>query len=461
MVMRMSGLASGMDTQAIVDAMMAAERMPIDRLETEIRYEQNKLNTWSTVETKLSDLKSKSDALVSYSNWSQMSAVADEPDILSATAEKSGDTGTFTVNVSELAREHIIGSDAQADTTNALGLTGEFLIGGQTVSVTSGNSLADIRDAINAAAEEMDDDERVTASIIDTTLVIKRNNTGSTGIDLADTSGTVLEDLGVLETSGSIKNTLQVARDLSMTVNGVSVSRSSNTGIDDVINGATLNITDTGETELTIGHDKDTIKSLIEDFVSSYNNAMAAIEDSSSVEMSTSGDSIDSLGWLQGDQLIRSIPQQLRTLVTGTDTEGVLDDAFDSLREAGIWTTGRDNRLALDSATLDDALTNNFDEVEDLFRDYDGGIMRKIDDYLDRLTSAVDGSITRKTQSIENGIETREEDIADIERRLESVEEQLWEQWANMEESMAVMNSQMSFILSALGSSTGSASSSS
>jgi len=301
--------------------------------------------------------------------------------------------------------------------------------------------------AINTASQSMADDKKVQATIIDTTLVIERNETGSTEIDIDFATGDtddILENLGILnvgKTDWGDEKTL--AKNLAATIDGIAISKTSNTGIDDVLAGVTMSFEETGSTTLEVSNDTDSIMTMIEDFVTNYNTAMGTLEDQMSVDTSGGGDDIES-GTLQSESLVRSMHMRMRTLTTSNDSG--LDDDFESLRQIGIWTTGENNRLTIDSAKLEEALKNNFDEVEDLFRDYDYGVVRKVDDYLDGLTSAVDGSIDMRKQTLENSMDDKMDRIAEIEDSLTSYENSLYQQFARMEEAMAQMQGQLGFL---------------
>ncbi|MDX9982510.1 MAG: flagellar filament capping protein FliD, partial [Lentisphaeria bacterium] len=402
---------------------------------------------WNQVENSLPELKSLSSQLTSYTTWQQMSATSANAAVVGIEADSSAAEGTYSAVVSKLAQSHRVGSDAQTSATAALGLEGTFTIGGQEIAVTADQSLENLRDAINLASLAMDDGQAVKASIVDTTLVLTRVATGATEISLADGGGDVLEALGILDAGKTVKNELVAAQNLEAKILGIDIVRASNSDITDVIAGATLDFTGEGTATFTIERDRDTLKSLITDFVAKYNSTMEMIEAQGASSV-TGGEDVET-ATLSGDALLRSIQSRGRTLLTSSDDTDTLDNALDSLRKIGIWTTGKENRLAItDSAALDDALENDFEAVESLFRDYDAGIMRKYDDYLRSLTAAADGSINRHQQGLQDKIDRYDATIANMERRLVSYEEQLWKKYAAAETIIASLQSQADYVTS-------------
>lgn len=443
--MRITGFADGFDAQAIVETLVKAERSKQDLYHELAYYEEKKLAAWNKVANGLGELKSLSAQLTSYTTWQQMSATSGNSSVVGVAATASAVEGSYSAIVSQLAQSHRVGSDAQTDTTSALGLAGTFTIGGQEIAVSAENSLETIRDAINLASLAMSDDQAVKASIVDTTLVLTRVATGATEISLTDGAGDVLEALGILDSGKTVKNELGAAKNLQASILGINIVRSSNTKITDVIAGATLDFTGVGNTTFTIERDRSTIKSLITDFVAKYNSTMEEIENHSAAKV-TEGEDAE-VATLSGDALLRSIQSRSRTLLTSSDDTDTLDNALDSLRKIGIWTTGKENRLAItDSKALDDALEDDFTAVESLFRDYDAGIMRKYDDYLRTLTSAATGSINLHQKGIQDKIKRYDTTIATMERRLVSYEEQLWKKYAAAETIIASLQSQADYI---------------
>ncbi len=261
----------------------------------------------------------------------------------------------------------------------------------------------------------------------------------------------ILEGLGIVTATKDWKNVKQTSEDLVANISGVDITKSSNTGIDDVIAGVTLNFSTTGTSTLSVSNDTDSIKTMIQDFVTSYNTAMTTLEEQMKVD-SSSGDLDIASGTLQSESLIRSMHMKLRTLVTGSDSN--LNSDYDSLRKIGIWTSGESNRLTIDADTLDNALADHFDAIQDLFRDYDYGIVRKVDEYVDSLTSPIDGSISSRITSLQNSMDDREDQIFTIEDRLTRYENSLYEQFAKMEQAMAAMQSQMGYVSGLLGNNT-------
>jgi len=445
MVIRMGGLGTGNDTAKMIEAILEAERIPVTRLQDDIAQEEEKLAAWNDLDTSFDSLYTKTHDLTSYLTWQQKNASSDDSTIATASATGSAVTAAYAVDVTQLAKAHRIASDSQASADTALGLTGDFVLNGETVTVASTDSLEDIRDSINSASLDMTD--KVTATIIDTTLVIERQNTGTTSMTMTDGTNNIGQTLGILSAPTTFQNVKQVPLGLSVDINSVTVTREANTGLTDIVDGITFNFKAEDTTTLTIERDTASIKSAFEDFVESYNDAMEIIEENTKVVLGSSEASVSSTGVLQGDPVVSSIAIKTRALITSSGQPD-LPPPFDTLQSIGIWTEGQSNRLAIvDEERLDDVLENNFEEVEDLIRDFDGGRFQEFDNFLDSVRSPIDGTISRRLESLESSIDAKEDKILDLEFFLLNKETELWEHFSVMESTVASISSQTQFLL--------------
>jgi flagellar hook-associated protein 2 len=157
--------------------------------------------------------------------------------------------------------------------------------------------------------------------------------------------------------------TLQAAADARLRVDGIYMTKSSNT-ISDVIQGVTLDLLSADETTtvtVTIANDTEAVETQINNFVNSYNSLMATIAAATSYDQEN-----EIAAPLLGDSTVSSVRSTLQT-ITSSMVNGLADDAtLISLAQIGI-TPGGGGMLVVDSTELDDALTDNFDEVVSLF----------------------------------------------------------------------------------------------
>ncbi|MBE3578105.1 MAG: flagellar filament capping protein FliD [Limnochordales bacterium] len=172
--MQIGGLISGLDTQALIDQLMQIEARPINIW----RSQQDKLRTrkdaWRDVQSRLENLRSRIDSLLAANAFSARSVTVSEQSVVKATATPTATPASLDLNVLAVARSHRLAGLTVTDANAELKLQGSLQINGKTLTIESGDSLAEIRDKINGLA-----DAGVRATLISNTLVLESTSTGS------------------------------------------------------------------------------------------------------------------------------------------------------------------------------------------------------------------------------------------------------------------------------------------
>jgi flagellar hook-associated protein 2 len=394
-----SGLSSGIDLQKAVDGLIAARRIPIDRIEQRISDNQVKIAAFQDLGALARNLKSALDKLRGLPSFDRSSdmfeakrafATASRADagtpsqaaeIVGVTVANHSQAAGHTIEVQQIAAAHKIASDGIIGALDdALGQSGTFVINGRTIAVDSSDSLLDLRDAINAANTGADA-TGVTATIVsisatEQVLILTADDTGTDAtINAGDAGGAVLQNLGVVDGGGAIKNELQAAQNAELLVDGVTtvIERQSNT-VDDVFGGVTLSLfkAEPGTTiKLDVERDLNQVKSAIVDFVDAYNELRLFINQQALTEVPE--DDETGAGVLAGTGALSEIRARLSAAIGGA-VQGN-DATFTVLAQVGITLRGAStvadplqaNTLEIDQTKLDDALLNQTDAVRELF----------------------------------------------------------------------------------------------
>ncbi len=488
---RIGGLASGLDTQSIIDSVLQLEAKRITTEQDKKIDLEEDVAAWMEISGDMTTLTDALDDLRGYDTWNKMAVSSTDETAATALAAGGAYAAVYRLDISELAQSHTIASERAsdlgvADTDTDL-IAGGVLTAGDTfsiegVSFTVGadehgqtvdgeETLNTLRQKINDAASTMDND--VYASILDNRLVIQRVETGSSELVMTEDGGTPLQDLGLFSAADTFNasNVMQEATDAVFTVNGATVTRSSNTNLTDVIENVTLNLHNTtsgSDVVLDVTRDTEEPKNAVLAFVEAYNAAITRMDNLSFVEVSGSGD--PRVGELYGDTMIPGMKQSLRSLATDLKYAYMPDASYtyndrtgnlDSLEDIGIWTTGEENALEIvDEDRLDYLLANHFDEVEQMFRGvyeegegYTNGVASDLYDYAYRMSTPMTGEIaTRITRLEEQSVEA-DESIENLLEDLDETEARLWREFGAMEDAMARMQSESSWLTSQLGSS--------
>ena len=208
-----SGIASGIDFRELVDQIIALERRPIDRLQQKIDDTNAKQSAFDQFRSLLDDVRTTATSLADGSAFDAVLATAagttsGGAQLFSAVADAGTAPGSYQVEVLSLATAAKLGGDQFVDGSTSLNLSGQFLVNGQTIAVTTGDSLTSIRDKINALNAGANA-TGVSASILSIgtashRLILTSDRPGSAGIDLRDTGDNLLSQLGFVDGSTSI-----------------------------------------------------------------------------------------------------------------------------------------------------------------------------------------------------------------------------------------------------------------
>ena len=194
-----SGLASGLDTTNIISQLTATAQIPITTLNKRITGYNSQVVEWQTLNTNLAALQSAVKTLSNQATLSVPAASSSNPLAASLTAQVGATLGSHSLSVSQLATAQEIVSTSVASSTTALGLSGSFTLNGKTVQINATDALSDVATRINGA------NAGVTANVVavaanDYRLTVTSAQTGAANsIAAADSGGTVLSGLGLLQ----------------------------------------------------------------------------------------------------------------------------------------------------------------------------------------------------------------------------------------------------------------------
>jgi flagellar hook-associated protein 2 len=261
---------------------------------------------------------------------------------------------------------------------------------------------------------------------------------GSRTIDFTDgTSGFLAATY--LDTADQTAGT-----DAQFTIDGDSMTRNTNT-ITDGIGGISFTLLSTGSSTITVNDDYEGMIEDITEFVDAYNTGVQTIYD-------MLGEDAD----LENDGSIRLVENYLRSSIFGRPS-GVTGD-YQSLLDIGI-STGDTfesdvlSMLEVDEGALREALETDSDAVASIFTNAaEDGIADLFEDYLQDLTSATGFLQSRSGPSgtINSQIDSLNDRIDAIERRLGWKEDRLRRQFTQMEMALSQYQATSAFLTSRL-----------
>ncbi|MEW6582098.1 MAG: flagellar filament capping protein FliD [Actinomycetota bacterium] len=431
-----SGLSSGVDTNSIVKQLMALERQPITKIESQKSKVTARQSVHQEINTLLKTLRDKAKALLDTSAFAAKSATSSDAAIASATADSTAAAGAYNLVVTGLAKAHTTASGASpAISADTLHLT----VGSTTVnvSVAATDTLQGVADKINGTS-----DTPVSASVVNNKLVLISKTTGATG------GITVTSDAGLAGALGM--TTTQAATDATVTMNGLAVTASGNT-ITNAVNGVTITLAKEGSTTVTVALDTKAIETKVKEFVDAYNAVNDNLSRATKYDTATK-----QAGTLQGDQALQSMLSQIRTSATA-QVGALSGGTYDQLAQIGITTaTDRSGRLVIDSSKLQKALLDNLSAVQNVFTKDDGNAVKDTNDGVAvRLSAMADsfstGTLEPRLKGFTDTLGRMDKKIADLEVVMTLKERRLKAQFAAMESAISRMKSQSVDFTSQLG----------
>jgi flagellar hook-associated protein 2 len=453
----LTGLASGVDTDSIVQKLMDVERKGLTRIQnrqTSVTAHQTALKA---VTDKLNALSTAASALTDPTTWkTAQTTVSSDPTKVGVAQIGGAGIGGHTIAVDRLA------SSAQhgfAYVPNATG--GSF-------TVTSGTTTATISVAANATAKDV-----ATAINASTTapvyaavikdgsgaerVVLSSRKTGQSNDFTVDATalapGQLTED-AALSRTGTVLNA-------QYRIDGEVAPRSSETNaIENAIPGLRLTLAGVTTSPVSIttseaAIDKSAIKGKVKAFVDAYN----AVVDLARTDISQKGVRNASTpedlakGTLFGDLGLNSMLSSLKRTFTQS-VAGIGD--LSSLSQVGIAapkSTGvvtedaKAGKLTFDEKALDAALDKDWTQVNKLFNGVGAkkGFSLLVGDFV-KAQTGVNGVITGRIESDSSSLTDLGKQVTATNARLDQTEARLKAQFAAMEKALQNSQSQQSWL---------------
>ncbi len=502
-----SGLATGLDTSALVENLLALEREPLNRLEErrgDVADQQDLMRELNTKLLALRDATREIDnrsllggAPSSTEEFLSYKTESSDDDVVDARASNGATPGTIDVTVQQVATTGRQFSDTFSTTDTAEIAAGTTIridlndgdatedpprepttIFDYTVGA-DGITLAGLKGLINTGAGNED---LITAEIVQIAddefrMVISAKEAGE------ESDFTISGDAITLDPTLG-----QAAVNAQFTVSGLDLERSTNT-ISDVLEGITFelkavsvvenqdDVTNNGadpiyrDTAIEVDVDDDEIATTIESFITKFNDVMNFINKQQRVDENTKRS-----GLLGNDSTVRTIKAQLLDQISRSfDFTSTPNSPFTSPGSIGLQLESG-GKLKLDKDKLSEALERNTLAVRRMFSgavevdengetvqvprlDGDGkeiagtlvdslehGIATGITSLLKPIVRTGDGLLATRDAGFDQRLDGFDDSIERFSRRLSKRQETLVAQFTRLEQIVASFNAQSTFL---------------
>lgn len=286
MPIRITGLNSGLDTEAIISELVSAYRTKEEKYQkaqTKLSWKQD---AWKDLNIKVRSLYDNISNLRFTSAWTMKKTTVSDSTKATVTAAGSCVNGTQTLKIKQLAKgTYITGGEisntsagtapTSATKLSELGYTGS---GGdiqvkdssgnvvKTVSVTGNTTIKDLVSALNGAG-----DTKASFDATNKRIFMTSNKTGEQNAFSLDGDADVLKTVGLSKEGGA---SIVDAQDSEIELNGAKFTSANNTY---TVNGLTIDcLAETGNSEISITTSVDTqsMYDQVKSFLSQYNSLM-------------------------------------------------------------------------------------------------------------------------------------------------------------------------------------------
>ena len=470
---RSSGLASNIDTEGLIQKLVSLQAATLQRLSAKKTSLTSLQSAYDTLAEKLETLESASDALKSVSTYNAKITTSSNADLLSATASESTTAGKYNIEVIQRAKStQLIGVGTVSNGT-PLDLNEEVGSGTNNLAaavstdgrlnITIGETTTTVdyatTDSLQSVFDRIKAETGVTVKYDQLAdRIIATNDGGSSdGLSIEDDTGFLASALNLTSTQNAQTVLGQAAKikidGVNTDGNGVPQAISSTDDIftseETGVAGLSLSLKkDTGTTLLDVGNDTAAISTNFTDFATAYNDVVQYIAEQSA---STGSGSTRKIGLFSGDQTIRTVSRELRSMLAAkVDIDGQPDN-LSYLSGLGIGTTGKGASISVNSDTLTQALTSNLDAVKNLLTDSSQGILKNFDSYLVTQTTSTKGLIKSKSNSTDDQVRRLDQTLLREVEKLKQFDLQLRKSFDNMERLISQYQGGIDQLLGSLG----------
>ena len=332
---------------------------------------------------------------------------------------------------------------------------GTFTIGNATFTINAKTTLSSLISQINNS-----DEAQATAYWDDATgkLSITSKKEGASYINIEAGTSNFTDVMGLTsterDTEGNVvsskmyTNAQELGQNAMFTINGTTMTSTSNTITSDVsrMEGVTLTLKkvsseEDGTSKLDITQDTSGLVDAVKGFVKAYNDTMAKVD-----EVTAQGAD------LHGETSLTSLKQTIRNYATASnDANG---GVYRLLSQIGISTGEADGaNLASDTTSLqfdEDAFLKALEEEPESIQSIlagDNGVLSMMENTVEMSLKATVGFFDVKQSTLDSNITKTEEKITKQNQKIETYRSQLEDRFANMELLISQMQQNYSSFL--------------
>ncbi|MCM3493474.1 flagellar filament capping protein FliD [Paenibacillus sp. FSL K6-1566] len=490
---RFGGIASGLDTDAIISKLMQVERAPVNKLSQQKQLLMWKRDAYREVNTMLTSFRIVTDKLRFSAAYSKQLASSSNTSVVNTTATSSATSGSYTVRVESLATTAlVVGEKKDVNTAvDKISIAADvnISINGTPLTISAGSTYDTVMKQINSSGAGVN----ISYDSINKRFMLSSKATGSgASISINDSSVSAMTEIFNIKPNNANEITDSGSKAI-VTVNGTQLEMDNNSfefnGVKFELKGVS-----TSDVSVTVSRDTQNIASQIKEFVNQYNNLVDKINASTTAKPERSylpltdeekkemtekqielWEGKAKTGLLYRDTILKDVLFTTHNSLIGK-VKG-LPDELNTLSDIGLnfkkYSNGNLSdlgKIEIDEQKLLDAINNNPDGVMNLFTktsqlDPQAKGYKEEIGFAERLYNDLDTQIKKIIKKIGSGmisdvmdnsqfgeqLRIMNDKMDTYERRMLLVENRYYKQFSAMEKAIQKLNSQGSWLSQQLG----------
>jgi flagellar hook-associated protein 2 len=463
--LQITGLASGLDTNAVIQALMAAQQQQVTNLQNQQTGITTLNSQLTSIQTAMQTVADDAQTLGNPALFANAQTITSTNSTLigaTATSGAGAVVGSYSIGVTALAS-----ASQETFTFNSPSSGDTLTIGGQQYNLAAGATADNLVSQINS-----DPNGKVWATVTQegtnggpATMVLSDRQTGvPTSDDLEPTTGTSLSGATNYIAGTDAAYTLNGSGPYyssSNTISGASVGGTGQPtqgqGAQQTIPGVTVSLNGvTGATPVTVtigapAPSTTNITTAVQKFISDYNSAITQIQ----TQLNQAPSSTDpTQGTLYNDSSLQNLLSSMRQMMTTTisgltgSTNSMLDIGVSTGATTGSGTVSQsalNGDLTLDTNALTAALTSNPTAVHQMMQSWSIKFSSLVD-----AEAGPGGTISTRIQSDTSQSSFLATQIANLQQANTVKQNQLVQEFANMEAALSSNQSTASWLTSQL-----------
>lgn len=417
------------DLQNAITRAIGFATLPLTQLQNSKTNLQSRQSAVTDLSGKFQALQTSLDAVNKAAGSQSNEVNVTSQAVASATVTSEADAANYSISVTNIgSTTNTLSADSLPKVTNPdatnLDAATSFTLTVDGVDRQISNpdgTLTGLKNAINASSA------KVSATIInvgsngspDYRLSVQSNRLAATTIDLK--SG-----------STSLLTTLSTGANVQYSINGQTASVQSDTRTVNLAPGLTVNLQQTGSTQIKVTQNASGISTALSAFATAYNAAFDELQKS----RGSSG------GALSGDSLVYSASAGLQKL---RDSGAVSTNSVNSLEDLGV-SFGKDGHVTFDSSVLAGASTATISDASKfLGAENKTGFLKAANDTLNSLDDATSGLFIKSSQSLTDQLTRLNTKIDDTQTRISALQSSLVAQMDKADATLASLQQQADY----------------